>query len=123
MTATTGRAAVRSAEGFAIQPPIHRDGSAMFHAGSEVPVKFTVAAFDGGTGAEAHLTYAEIVDDVVGHFAAADALGEAGNQFHADAVPGHFVFHWDTTGLGPGFYRLHIELGSGEIHEVDLELV
>lgn len=124
MTASTHDATVASGVAFTFDPPIHPDGTSTFHAGSPVHVRFSLTGVDPGT-VEAKLWYADVVVGTPGPlFAAASADGpEHANVFAYDAANERFDFLWSTEGIGPDFYRLRIELGGGETHDVDIQLV
>jgi hypothetical protein len=41
------------------------------------------------------------------------AKATEGNPFRSDPTSGCYILNWSTSGLAPGYYLLHIDLGDG----------
>ena len=78
----------------------------------------------GLTDLVATLAYAKLTGNVAGTINEAEtkAAADGGNQFRYDLTAGQYVFNWSTKGVGPGAYRLFINLGDGVERSVDLGL-
>lgn len=108
-----------------VMPPIKRDASSVFKAGSTVPVSFQLNGASAGIKtALARLSYSKVSNGVPGAVHEADAPGGAKGSdfFKYDAACRNYLFNWSTKGLTAGIYQLQINLGDGVVHLANVTL-
>ncbi|MBI4832925.1 MAG: PxKF domain-containing protein, partial [Candidatus Lindowbacteria bacterium] len=111
-----------------ILQPINADGSSIFKIGRAVPIKFKLYC-SGATpvgSATATLSIFKITSSVTGTVTEVETvpLSEAntGNLFRYDPDEQQYIYNWSTRDLGPGTYKLRVNLDDGAIHEALLSL-
>ncbi len=106
--------------------PIKPDGSAVFKAGSVIPVKFQLKSTAGYVYpyAIAKVYIAKVTNGTVGAEkpAQASGWGYKGNLCRYDLFNKQYVFNLNTKGFTKGTYRIRADLGDGLTYTVNINL-
>lgn len=109
--------------------PLLNDGSALFHSGRTVPVKFQLTAPDGSivTNALANIQVLQIQNTPSGTVeqdmgATASGGSSSGTAFRFDPTSNQYIFNLDTTGYGSGTYLLRTTISDRSTHVVQFSI-
>ncbi len=109
--------------------PILNDGSAFFHSGRTVPVKFQLTAADGTfvTNAVANIqvffvlsTPTGTVDESVN--TTASGSSNTGTLFRFDPTSNQYIYNLNTSGYATGMYLLRTTINDGTTHDVQFSV-
>ena len=109
--------------------PILNNGSAYFHSGRTIPVKFQLTAADGSivSNAVANLqvflilnTPAGTVDESIDTLAPGNS--NSGTLFRFDPTSNQYVYNLSTSGYASGTYLLRTTISDGSTHDVQFSI-
>ena len=103
--------------------PFSADGTSTFKGGSTIPVKVALTGASAPiTNATITLSYARVLNGVVGSYmdASTNVKASAGSSFRYSG--NQYIFNWSTKGLAPGRYSVKVNLGDGVPHAVPITL-
>lgn len=109
--------------------PILNDGSAYFHSGRTIPVKFQLTAADGSivSSAVANIQVFEILNTPTGTVdesidTLASGNSNTGTLFRFDPTSNQYIYNLSTSGYATGTYLLRTTISDGSTHDVQFSI-
>lgn len=109
--------------------PVLNNGSAYFHGGRTVPVKFQLTAADGSivNNAVANIQVFEILNTPTGTVdesidTMASGNSNSGTLFRFDPTSNQYIYNLSTAGYATGTYLLRTIISDGSTHDVQFSI-
>ncbi|MGH9774551.1 MAG: PxKF domain-containing protein [Candidatus Acidiferrales bacterium] len=109
--------------------PILNDGSAFYHSGRTVPVKFQLTAADGSivSNAVANIQVFQVLSTPSGTVdmsvdTTASGSSNTGTLFRFDPTSNQYIYNLNTGGYASGTYLLRTTLNDGTTHDVQFSI-